>query len=123
MSARHWPHLSREEYLALSDEDRKDYEAFEFIRSRKHHAEKSMAHWDQQPRQIRDLVHEFGAGVVQTFISQGITDPRKIRLITCAILGIQPETGGTGNRGNRGMSQRHLERAHEMRALPSRYRL
>jgi hypothetical protein len=122
MSERWSRRLERDEYLALSEADRQDYEAFEFIRSRKDHAVRSMAYWDKQPPQVRELVHEVGAGVVQAFVSHGITDPRKIRLITCAILGIQPETGGVGNRGNRGKSQRHIERFHEMRSLPSRYR-
>lgn len=120
-----WPRrLERSEYLALSDKDRADYEAAEFMRTRKMAADRSMAYWDKQPRQIRDLVHEFGTGVVTAFLNNGVTEPRRIRAITCAILGIQPETGGVGNRGNRGKSNRRIEAAHEARSfgLPSRYR-
>jgi len=62
-----------------------------------------MARIDAMPREIRELVHEFGLTMVQAFLDQKITKPNAIRHL---ILQVQRGSLDTGSaEGNRGWAQ------------------
>ena len=61
-----------------------DGEDHHFLSAKRYAALEQM---DRMPADLRECVHEFGYGIVQTLISNGVTKPSAIRQIVVAIWG------------------------------------
>lgn len=71
--------LTREQYLALPDDERREMEAEHAIHSRKFTAERRMAMIDKWPKEMRELAHELGHTIVEQFMACGVRKPNQIR--------------------------------------------
>lgn len=77
--APHW--MGDAEFAALSESEKRDQTERQAIATRKFHAERRMALVDSWPKELRELVHEYGHAIVKAFTDVGVRKPNQIRML------------------------------------------
>ena len=81
------------DYEWQREKDRRALDAPDFNASVVRRAQERMARVDAMPREVRELVYEFGLDVVQEFLNHHVTKPKSIRHLIATVLALDYDNG------------------------------